>query len=266
MKNFMCLAVLFIAAAAFAQSPVPDLAQIKIAAEAGDAAAQDKLADQYHSRGDSAQAVIWYRKAALQGCLHAQGKLGDILLLRYEMHLDSKPETRAAIAAESLKWISLAASQDNKLAQADLAELCYKGTLVKQDFVEAYKWGEVASRGSPFEPASITGKSVRDSAILKMDTAQLEEARKRVDKFAPKSATPEQLAEPVWAKEIHLTGISGKPSERLAVINNRTFGVGDKISLKLGGKPVVVQCLEIHESSAVISVEGISGTREIKLN
>ena len=64
--------------------------------------------------------------------------------------------------------------------------------------MEAYKWGEVASRGSTFEPAS-------------------------------------------------------------------TFGVGDKISLKLGGKPVVVQCLEIHESSAVISVEGISGTREIKI-
>jgi len=71
-----------------------------------------------------------------------------------------------------------------------LAQLCLKGSLVKLDYVEAYKWGELATHGSQFEPSSITGKSVRDAAILKMSAAQIEEARNRVNSFVPKSANP----------------------------------------------------------------------------
>jgi hypothetical protein len=56
--------------------------------------------------------------------------------------------------------------------------------------MNAYKWGELASRGPQFEPSSITGKSVRDAAILKMSAAQIEEARKRVENFKPTPATP----------------------------------------------------------------------------
>src|ERR1035437_6331527 len=68
-----------------AQSPLPSLAHIKIAAEAGDPAAQDKLAEAFMMRADSEQAEIWYRKAAEHGFLHAQGRLGNMLLMHSRM-------------------------------------------------------------------------------------------------------------------------------------------------------------------------------------
>lgn len=43
---------------------LPDLANIKVAAEEGNAQAQDKLGDSYFSSFDYSEAVKWYRLAA----------------------------------------------------------------------------------------------------------------------------------------------------------------------------------------------------------
>jgi TPR repeat protein len=56
-----------------------------------------------------------------------------------------KPPDRAAMQDEALKWIILAANQGDAQGQADMAQLCLNGELVKQDYVEAYKWGELCS-------------------------------------------------------------------------------------------------------------------------
>ncbi len=189
MKIIGFIIIVLLAATTFAESNLPDLAKIKIAAEAGDAEAQDKLAERYIAHMDTAQAIVWYRKAAAQNYVHAQGRLGNLLLMRFEMHTDAKPEARAAVGVEAHKWIVLAANAGDTQAEADLAGLYLKGSLVKQDFVEAYKWGELASRGSPFAPSAYAGKSVRDAAILKLDTAQINEAQKRVNSFVPKTSS-----------------------------------------------------------------------------
>ena len=190
MKRIGFIIIVLWAATSFAGSDLPDLAKIKIAAEAGDAEAQDKLAERYIAHMDTAQAIVWYRKAAAQNYVHAQGRLGNLLLVRYEMHIDTKPEIRGAVAGEACKWIILASNAGDTQAEADLAGLYLKGSLVKQDFVEAYNWGELAARGSPFAPQAYAGKSVRDAAILKLDTEQIKEAQKRVNSFVPKSANP----------------------------------------------------------------------------
>src|ERR1017187_8544258 len=95
------LPVLFILAAisTFAQIPPPSLEQIKVAADAGDPSAQDKMAER-----DTANAVMWYRKAAQQGYVHAQGKLGDRLLMSAQLTFGAKPEERAALIDEGFKW------------------------------------------------------------------------------------------------------------------------------------------------------------------
>ncbi|MDR3459990.1 MAG: hypothetical protein P4N60_21395 [Verrucomicrobiae bacterium] len=263
--KILIAALLLAAVSAFAQMPASDLASVKIAAEAGDADAECKLADTYLFRTDTAQAIVWYRKAAMQGHVYAQGKLGNALLWRWRMSTTLKPEARSVIAAEALKWISLAAGQGNQAAQADLAQLFLEGSLVKQDYIEAYKWGELATHNSSFGFGSLNGTYIRDAAVLKMNTAQIEEARKRVAAFVPLSPKKSDIVEPAWVQEIKLASISGKSDERLAIINNRTFGKGDQINLKLGGKPVAVHCLEIREDSAVISIEGVEGTRELKM-
>jgi hypothetical protein len=187
MKAITCLGIFVFAASLFAQADLPDLAKIKIAAEGGDPVAQEQLAEAYLSRGDNATGVFWYRKAALQNRVPAQAKLGHLLLVRYEYHMDAKPEIRGAAGVEARKWILLAANEGDKSAQAEMAQLCMAGSLFSQSYVEAYKWGELAARGLPGDTATFSGKATRDTAILKMTTAQIEEARKRVENFVPKT-------------------------------------------------------------------------------
>ena len=258
----LIITLMFAATWAFAQLPAPTLEQIKLAADAGDPAAQDKLAE----RVDSAQAEILYRKAAEQGYVHAQGKLGNILFLRCFMSPSDKSAVHAALADEVIKWATLAANQGDKLGQANLAKIYFEGKWVKQDLVEAYKWGELSAKNpGPEFIVLFSGGSTRDAAILKMNADQIAEAHRRVAAFVPHQPQKSELPETAWMQQIKLSGISGTPDHRFAVINNTTFAKGDQTTLKIGGKSVTIHCLEIRESSVVVSIEGLDGPRELKI-
>src|ERR1039458_3104388 len=265
----------FAAACVFAQPTAPTLEQIKIAADAGDPVAQDKLAERMG--WDSAQAEVLYRKAAGQGYVHAQGQLGHILLMRsrstfplFGLKPDARAaidDARAAIADEAIKWITLAANQGDKRGQADFASIYLEGKLVKQDLVEAYKWAELYSKDLPYDVYVATcpaGPSTRDAAILKMNADQIAEARRRVAAFVPHQPQKSELPEPAWVKKIKLNGISGTPAKRFATIWNQTFEKGERRTVKIDGQPVIIQCLEITDSSATVSIEGIEGTRTLR--
>jgi hypothetical protein len=53
-----------------------------------------------------------------------------------------------------------------------------------------------------------------------------------------------------------LKGISGLSDHRLAIINNRTFGVGDEANLVTPQGPIHIRCVEIQASSVVIESGG----------
>jgi hypothetical protein len=53
-----------------------------------------------------------------------------------------------------------------------------------------------------------------------------------------------------------LKGISGPSDHRLAIINNRTFAVGDEESLATPHGPIHVRCVEIKADSVVIETGG----------
>jgi hypothetical protein len=257
----LILALLFAAAGAYAQQPVPTLEQIKIAADAGDPVAQDKLAE----RVGSAQAEILYRKAAAQGYAHAQGKLGNLLLLRSQLFIGVKAEARSALADEGIKWTTLAANQGDKQGQVDLAQVYLEGKWVNQDLIEAYKWGDLSVKNPSLEFTVFSGRSYRDSAILKMNADQIAEAHRRVAAFVPHQPQKNELPDPSWVQQIKLGGISGSVGHRLAIINGKTFADGDKITIKSSGKSVAVQCLEVRTNFVLIAIEGVSGSRELKL-
>jgi hypothetical protein len=264
MKSRMALVLLMVLGcriSTLAQQPAPTLEQIKIAADAGDPAAQDKLAER-----DSAHAEVLYRKAADQGYAHAQGRLGNLLLMRSQLFIGVKPEARAAIADEAIKWATLAANQGDKQGQANLAQIYLEGKWVKQDFIEAYKWGDLSDKNPSQEFIVFSGRSFRDAAILKMNADQIAEAHKRVAAFTPHKPGKDELPEPAWVKKIKLNGISGPDDKRLAMIGNHTFEKGERGTVKIDGQSVVIQCLEITATTATISIEGIDGTRTLALN
>jgi hypothetical protein len=55
---------------------------------------------------------------------------------------------------------------------------------------------------------------------------------------------------------LRLQGISGGAEKRLAIINNRTFDIGEEAELRIDAKPLKVRCLEIRDRSVLIEING----------
>src|SRR6267378_1468014 len=66
-----------------------------------------------------------------------------------------------------------------------------------------------------------------------------------------------------WLGQIKLTGISGLPDHPLAAINGKTLAPGEECDLKLKGRMVHLQCLEIHEQSVSVQIQGLPAPCEL---
>ena len=66
-------------------------------------------------------------------------------------------------------------------------------------------------------------------------------------------------------EKLTLKGISGGPGRRLAIINDRTFGVMDLARMRLAKTNLLIRCLEIRTNSVVIRIEGTGEKQELFL-
>jgi hypothetical protein len=58
------------------------------------------------------------------------------------------------------------------------------------------------------------------------------------------------------AVTLTLNGVSGTESKRYALINGKTFVVGDQLEVSVGDGKVPVLCVEIREDAAIVEVNG----------
>jgi hypothetical protein len=74
------------------------------------------------------------------------------------------------------------------------------------------------------------------------------------DPFYPESSRPyaNAMAHVVPITTLAIRGFSGTPENRMVIINNHTFGVGDEGDVLTPGGRVHVRCLEINADSVVI--------------
>src|SRR5689334_1443734 len=129
----LLLGILFCVGSTFAaESKLPSLAETKLAAEHGDAVAQNKLGDAYASRGDFAGALPWYHKAADQGLADAQCNYADLLMRDISLTIDGKAAVRHENPVEASKWFYKAAMQSHAKAQFRLACFYRDGEVAKQ--------------------------------------------------------------------------------------------------------------------------------------
>lgn len=155
-------------------------ADIKKAAEQGDAAAQYNLGRMYYfDQGDYTEAVKWFRKAAGQGHDQAQAFLGLTYIMGRHVPQDY---------AEALKWYRKAAEQGNARAQRTLGSMYYLGQGVPQDYVQAHKWYNLAAASFPEAETLSRNLAVynRDEVASKMTPAQIAEAQKLAREWKPK--------------------------------------------------------------------------------
>jgi tetratricopeptide (TPR) repeat protein len=268
MKQLLC-AVLIIALNSAMDVPaqdanLPGLAQIKQRAENGDANAQTKLAQAYEKRFDYSSAATWYRRAAEQGDADAQCSLALFLMKgRPAIAKGSSPVPKEP--DEAIKWLLKAAHHGHQGAQIELGT-CYRdGNIVKQDYIEAYKWFSLAVSRSGFVD-NLTAKTNRDVLILKMATAEIAEGQRRADKFLPNRGDSVELAERAFLSRLKLNGVSGTGDRRVALINNRAFLAGEESEIKIDGKAIQVRCLEVRKDSALIQIDGAAKPKELFLH
>jgi hypothetical protein len=100
--------------------------------------------------------------------------------------------------------------------------------------------------------------------VLPAANAQRALASQREDPTIPPWPPPPSLLTPV-PNTLVLRGISGGASRRFALINDRTLAPNEVARIRVGSTNVVVRCLEIRGRSALISVQGDDGPRELFL-
>lgn len=170
-------------------NPVPQAAptegrlsdkHLLVEAEAGDAVAQFDLAvlyDQgYGVPQDYAQAIVWYRKSAIQGNANAQTNL-------CEMYGDGHGVSKDY--AKAIYWCRKAAKQGSAAAQYSLGASYYQGFGVPQDYEEAYFWLDLAASGK-FESSNVNRKDVvryRDQVASHLSSSELNRVQERARKW-----------------------------------------------------------------------------------
>ena len=77
-------------------------------------------------------------------------------------------------------------------------------------------------------------------------------------RFGPRTITSTETRPIVPATELTLKGIGGSKTRPVAIINNRTFAVGESAEMRVKGEVVKVRCIEITERVVKITVNGVA--------
>ena len=129
------------------------------AGDSSDPVAQCKLADRCYAGDDLYHAELLYSKAAVQGLADAQFGLGRLLMVPVYHMQSGKVIARKPNFAGAAEWLLRAANQGHVVAQVYLGNFYRDGKGVKQDYVEAFKWYEIAVRSKNTDVK--TGNKVR---------------------------------------------------------------------------------------------------------
>ena len=121
---------------------------------------------------DTAQAAIWYRRAAEQGLAAAQYNLAALYAVGKGVPMSNE---------EALKWYLAAANQGDSLAQYNVGMRYSEGHGVARDPVAAYKWLSLAAAQELPDAAGAL-----ESLKQGMSSEQIARARELVAQFKPR--------------------------------------------------------------------------------
>ncbi len=114
------------------------------AAEQGFLQAQLDLAMGLGENGDPTEGIKWLREAAQNGVADAQCELG----MAYLGYTSLWNKVVPIDAVEAVKWLSKAAEQGDAEAQGNLGECYFRGQGTVLDYIQAYKWVNLAAGAS----------------------------------------------------------------------------------------------------------------------
>jgi len=233
---------------------LPDLAQLKIAAESGDAIAQFEYAQRI-AITNAGERIAWIQRSAEQGYAPAQ----DAMAGHCAGKLVFEPKTRRTLDREAVRWASRAAYQGFAPAQCHLSEYYDRGVGVAKASVAAYMWIEIAVRavsGGRNPTMAILYKGYRDARIARTTTADIAEGQRRAGQFAPvKFARMNPVEADLVFAELKLTGIYKIKDYTSVIVNNVRFLVGETKTIKLSDQTPELTCLAIEGKQAQFQIK-----------
>jgi hypothetical protein len=227
-----------------------NVAIAKERAERGEAKSQVELADNLAANQLTAQAVIWYRKAAEQGNVEAKFRLGEILI----NGASSPPDLDQRVTpkpVEGVRWTFEAATNFHSGACRNMSYALENGLGVGMNLVESYAWLDVFARSN-----STAASADMDRLALRMDLKQIQASHALAEQFL-KRQWPHYVARRFSEADLalKLSGITIGPVS-LAIINGQTLEVGDSVVMPAKEGTARVNCVKITQDSVLVAVEG----------
>lgn len=237
-----------------------DVVKIKQKAEAGDAKAQVTLADSLASHFRATVALAWYCKAAAQGNVEGEYRVGEMLLfgapgIPSELKVEPNP-------TEGIRWTFMAATNFHPKACRNMAKALQQGLGTSTNPVEAYAWLKVYSETSV---GSIVGRVEMNELALKLDTTALQQGQDLAEQFkAGRWRPPVRRAVPEDEPRLKLKGITfGRIP--LAMISGKTLAAGESARISAKQGTLNVTCLKIEKDSVLVAVDGEDTPRLLRL-
>jgi len=234
---------------------LPDLAQLKLAAEAGDPVAQFNYGRRIAAANYQEQ-FSWYMLSAQQGYAPGQNAVGEHIAGQFPYD----PKKKIVAERESLRWISRAAYQGFPAAQQHLAEFYAKGIGVPKDPISAYMWAQVviSNPNSSVLERAIAGY-FRDGIIANTSSTNIQEAQRRAAAFSyPESNELNPVETELMFSQLKLGAIFHLNNRASATVNNVRFYSGDTKDVKVDEHLLRLTCTAIEGNYARFKIAGIA--------
>jgi hypothetical protein len=206
-----------------------------------------------------ADALVWYRQAALAGSMEAVQLVGE-LFLRGQISAKSEQSVPSNIP-EGIRWTFWAATNMHPAACREMSRVYLEGVGVKTNLVYAYAWMRLFSDLDPE-----AGPSKLDSLVRYLEPEQIREAQELVGDFKKRRWPPSPCKKVVEGDpRLTLSGISLAGDKSLAVINRRSVAQGETVTIALSRGELALTCLEISAQSIVVEIAGENEARLLRM-
>jgi hypothetical protein len=232
---------------------LPDLAQLKLAAESGDASAEFAYSQDIQS-SNRADSDRWLEKSANQGFAPAEKAWGD----RCEQQQGVEPKHKRIQMREAVRWTSRAAYQGLPSAQRHLGMYYAEGAGLPKDPVAGYMWLQIALNN----PATDLGTKVITTSYLNhlianMSSSDIAEGQRRAAEF---QGSPGPGINPVEADlifgQLRLSSVMSTQGHPTAFVNNTALAAGQSKEVRLEGMSVRLDCIAVTLKSVELRISG----------
>lgn len=238
--QWFCLFAFSVTIASAGEPKLPDLAQLKLAAERGDPVAQFDYSQRLWA-STSPDRLEMLVKSAAQGYGPTEDSLGGHYVQRVPFEKERAKTERLAV-----RFTARAAFKGIAAAQARMASFYEQGLGVPKNPVLAYGWLAVAAKVDGRDPFMAGAfRAQLNHLITRITSGAIADGQKWADKFRPSSAGLEVVENDLVISKLKVSAFFSAGGKAGALVNQVRFMEGETKTLQVDGAPVELRCIAV---------------------